>query len=294
MRTKLTRHSSTLLLLAALHALGCGAPAPAPASPAGVEVKSDGGSEPDAGPGRADAGADPDGGATPDGGVGPDGGSSGRAYPLHTAIISTTFWVGEIFDPTAPDGSQVFSTFDSKWEVHYGGCDGDATSGSCQTEARAADNGFFPRKMTPLENPFYLDLPFDDLNDATAFAMRATVIPWASDPGYAGRASDRSFSFMKNRWVKLSRAGHVCYGQIEDAGPGQYHDAAYVFGSGDARPANTRFNGAGMDVSPALNGCLAFTELNGQNDAVSWQFVDDIDVPDGPWKRLVTTSGITP
>ncbi len=83
--------------------------------------------------------------------------------------------------------------------------------------------------------------------------------------------------------------GNTCYGQIEDAGPGEYHDSNYVFGSNDARPANTKYNGAGMDVSPALNGCLAFSELNGQNDMVDWQFVDDIDVPSGPWKTLVTT-----
>jgi hypothetical protein len=26
-------------------------------------------------------------------------------YPWHTRIVSTTFWVGEIFDPNAADGS---------------------------------------------------------------------------------------------------------------------------------------------------------------------------------------------
>src|ERR1700744_5879735 len=33
-------------------------------------------------------------------------------YPWHTNIVSTTFWVGEIFDPNASDGSQVISTYD--------------------------------------------------------------------------------------------------------------------------------------------------------------------------------------
>jgi hypothetical protein len=47
-----------------------------------------------------------------------------------------------------------------------------------------------------------------------------------------------------------------------------------------------------MDVSPALNGCLKFTDLNGDNDKVDWQFVDDADVPPGPWSTLVTTSGV--
>ena len=27
-------------------------------------------------------------------------------YPWHNNIVATTFWVGEIMDPSAPDGSQ--------------------------------------------------------------------------------------------------------------------------------------------------------------------------------------------
>ena len=144
----------------------------------------------------------------------------GKGYPLHTRIVATTFWIGEIFDPNAPDGSQVISTYDSHWMQHYGGCDGVVVSGTCRTERRAAGNGFFPTRMTPRENPFYLDLPFDDLNDPTAFSRRAQVIPWAQDPGYSGRAGDPAFSYMKNRWVKLMRNGRTCYGQVEDAGRG--------------------------------------------------------------------------
>ena len=214
-------------------------------------------------------------------------------YPKHTNIISTTFWVGEIFDPNASDGSQVISTYDSGWLAHYGGCDGVVVRSDCQTEQRTASNGYFPTSMTPKQNPFYLDLPFDDVNDPGAFAQRAAVIPWANDPGYAGKATDDSFSYMKNRWVAITKAGRTCYGQIEDAGPGEYNDAAYVFGSGDQRPANSRYNSAGMDVSPALNGCLKFSDLNGEDDHVDWQFVDAADVPAGPWRTVITTSGIT-
>ena len=216
-----------------------------------------------------------------------------RVYPMHTGIVSTTFWVGEIFDPNASDGSQMLSTYDSAWFANYGGCDGVTTASGCDTEARTATNGFFPTAMAPRQNPFYLDLPYDDLNNAAAFASRAATIPWANDPGYAGHDTDTSFSYMKNRWVRIVRGSQTCYGQIQDAGPGQYNDAAYVFGSNDARPANTKFNGAGMDVSPALNGCLGFRDLNGENDVVSWQFVEASDVPAGPWLNLVTTSGVT-
>ena len=91
----------------------------------------------------------------------------------------------------------------------------------------------------------------------------------------------------------------TCYAQNEDAGPAGssnsgYEDKSYVFGSDDARPLNKLYQGAGLDVSPAVNGCLAYVELNGDTDQVNWQFVDDVDVPDGPWKKAVTTSQVTP
>jgi hypothetical protein len=218
----------------------------------------------------------------------------GRSYPEHTRIVATTFWVGEIFDPTAPDGSQVTSSYDPRWLADYGGCDGVVVAGVCGTQPRTTGNGFFPTRMTPRQNPFYLDLPFDDLNDPAAFAHRAAVVPWSGDPGYAGRGDDPTFSYLKNRWVRITRADRTCYGQVEDAGPGQYDDEAYVFGHDDRRPADRRYNGAGMDVSPALNGCLGFVELNGDTDLVDWQFVDDPQLPPGPWLRLVTTQGALP
>jgi hypothetical protein len=211
-------------------------------------------------------------------------------YPWHTRIVSTTFWVGEIFDPNASDGSQVISTYDSAWEASYGGCDGVTSGSGCETEARTAANGYFPTSMTPKQNPFYLDLPFDDINDGTAFAERDSVVPWAGQ--FAAFHGDQDVSYMKNRWVELRKGDRTCFGQIEDAGPGEYHDAAYVFGGDDARPANRRYNGAGMDVSPALNGCLGFAELNGEDDQVDWRFIEAAQVPAGPWLRLVTTSGV--
>ncbi|WP_231511425.1 hypothetical protein [Arthrobacter sp. UNC362MFTsu5.1] len=234
-------------------------------------------------------------------------------YPLHTNVVSTTFWVGEIFNASLADGSQVCSTYNGQWAFQhtginagttpasasgcpgsiYGGCDGVSSgtgaSFTCATEARDASNGYFPKNQpAPLENPFYLDLPYDDINNAAAFRERATVIPWANDEGYKGQATNRSFSYMKNRWVKIRKDGKECYGQIQDAGPGEYQDKEYVFGANDARPANKKFNGAGMDVSPALNGCLGFSTLNGEADKVDWQFVDQKDVPPGPWLDVVT------
>lgn len=215
-----------------------------------------------------------------------------RHYPLHTGIVSTTFWVGEIFDSSAADGSQAYSTYDSRWQENYGGCDGVTRSGVCSTETRYASNGYFPTAMKPRQNAFYLDLPFDDVNDPQANSTRQSVIPWAHDRAYAGYGTDQSLSLMKNRWVKISANGRNCYGQIEDAGPGHYHDAAYVFGTTNARPSNRDFNGAGLDVSPALNGCLRFSELDGENDRVDWRFVEAADVPAGPWRTVITSSGV--
>lgn len=206
-------------------------------------------------------------------------------YPWHNRIVATTFWVGEIFS-SGPNGSQVISTYDDKWLQHYGGCDGVVVRGACRTERRTAANGYFPRHMKPKQNPFYLDLPYDDVNDRIGAANRARVIPWAHYPRYRAILRNPNRSLMKNHWVKIQKGNRVCYGQIEDAGPGQYHDAAYVFGT--ARPRNRLYNGAGMDVSPALNGCLGFAELNGDTDVVRWRFVNSRSVPPGPWTRIVT------
>ncbi len=250
-------------------------------------------------------------------------------YPVHTNIVSTSFWVGEIFNASLSDGSQVCSTYDSKWAAHWsgktlgnntssqpdcpgspwGGCDGVATGSTaanfhCATEKRTAANGYQPSSGLPKENAFYLDLPFDDVNDATAFKQRCQVIPWAAAVNAAdgvNHCADPGYSYMKNRWVKITGPnGATCYGQIEDAGPSSgsaYHDSSYVFGSTNARPLNKQFSGdpsqgAGMDVSPALNGCLGFKDLDGDNDHVSWAFVDA--PPPGPWTTVVTTSGVTP
>ncbi len=164
--------------------------------------------------------------------------------------------------------------------------------GGCSTQPRHAANGYFPTGLTPRENPFYLDLPFDDVNDPVAFATRCAVIPWARSTA-PGKCRNQSFSYMKNHWVRiLGPNGKACYGQVEDAGPSHddlYHDARYVFGTRNARPVQGDFNDAGLDVSPALNGCLGFKELDGDGDRVSWRFVDARAVPKGPWSRVVTT-----
>ncbi|WP_207392663.1 hypothetical protein [Aeromicrobium sp. IC_218] len=214
----------------------------------------------------------------------------GRRYPWHTDITATTFWVGEIFDPDADDGSQRISAYDDAWLEHYGGCDGRQVGDDCRTERRFRADGWFPRHMRPLENPFYLDLPYDDKTVEENLRTRGDVVPWAGEEPYRSRVDDPRYSLMKNRWVELRRGSRRCFGQVEDAGPGEYSDVDYVFGSDDARPLNQRYGGAGMDVSPALTGCLGFDDVNGVTGGVHWRFVDEVDVPPGPWRRLVTRS----
>ena len=256
-------------------------------------------------------------------------GGTGRNYPDHTNINATTFWVGEYFQAGA-DGSQACSAYVEDWIWNHfrlahavncqipngmtgraAGCDAKLANenGRCDSEnsigsLRTPANGYFPTGLQQVyENPFYLDLPYNDYGDSgggftTGYTTRCQDIPWANDPGYAGKCTNRSFSYMKNRWVKIWANGKTCYGQIEDAGPadvehgnGNYADRNYVFGSNDARPFNTSYNDAGMDISPALNACLGGTFNNDLN--VNWEFVDDVGVPAGPWKTVITTGGPT-
>lgn len=138
-----------------------------------------------------------------------------KAFSWNSCVVATTFWVGEIRDPNAADGSQMFSAYDGSWYERYGGCDGDDSDGTCNTEERNASNGYFPKNMESLENPFYLDLPFNDVSNPSAFSKRH-LIPWANDPGYVGNLDNEGFSYMKNRWVELRLKEKTCFAQIQN------------------------------------------------------------------------------
>ncbi|MBL8158037.1 hypothetical protein JNK62_00675 [bacterium] len=202
--------------------------------------------------------------------------SISSAYPLHRGIVATVFWVGE---PEGGGSSEdnALSAWDDDWQRNYGGFD--------DPQKR---NGYHPIGFTPKENPFYLDLPYNDFDDEGRRKTNAyRVIPWANEKQWGPRES-----MMKNRWVKLIRNGITCYGQIQDAGPYEYDDHAYVFGDGSTKPKSTLANNAGLDVSPALRDCLKFNHWNNADNKVDWQFVDAADVPAGPWNEIVTTSQI--
>jgi hypothetical protein len=210
-----------------------------------------------------------------------------RVYPVHTRIRATVFWIGEPKGNGSSENNAV-SAYDDAWQEHYGGYD-DYNS---QRRAPTYCDGLGFR---PKQNPFYLDLPFDDINNAKAKVRRERVVPWAAD--YRRElAGPAPFSLMKNRWVKIWRqvgdTTYTAYGQIADAGPYAYDDAAYVFGTHDERPRSRRAKNAGMDVSPALRDYLHFDGINNADNQVGWQFVEREDVPTGPWTEIETTQQV--
>jgi len=210
-----------------------------------------------------------------------------HVYPVHTGITATVFWIGEPKGNGSSENNAV-SAYDDAWQEHYGGYD-DYTA---QRHAPTYCDGLGFR---PKQNPFYLDLPFDDINNDKAKAMREQVVPWTAD--YRRElAGSVPFSLMKNRWVKIWRqvgnTTYTGYGQIADAGPYVYDDAAYVFGTQDERPRSPRAKNAGMDVSPALRDYLHFDGINNDDNQVAWQFVERADVPTGPWTEIETTQQV--
>ncbi|HKI90724.1 MAG TPA: hypothetical protein VJ986_00365, partial [Gaiellaceae bacterium] len=201
---------------------------------------------------------------------------------MHTGITATVFWVGEPVG-NGSSANNAISAYDDAWETHFGGFDDYTVARVPPTYANGL--GFAPK-----ENPFYLDLPYDDVNNKAAYADRGSIVPWAGTAaGAACLARGHACSLMKNHWVKLWRtvAGvtYTAYGQIEDAGPYVYDDETYVFGTGDVRPQSKRARNAGLDVSPALRDALHFTgvdradQQNGDSNTVSWRFVYSSQVP---------------
>jgi hypothetical protein len=211
-------------------------------------------------------------------------GGGTASYPIHTRITATVFWIGEPKGSGSSENNAI-SAWDDSWLAHYGGVDDPSL-------LRRAADGYFPRGFMPKENPFYVDLPYNDFADnGDPRPGRLRVVPWAGR--YAGQLAffekrQRPFSVLKNRWVKLMRQGRVCYAQWEDSGPYLYDDAPYVFGANDRRPRSRLAQNAGMDVSPAVRDCLAFRGRNNDENKLAWQFVDAERVPPGPWRRVVT------
>lgn len=193
------------------------------------------------------------------------------AYPLHKNISTTYFWVGEEAGADNKNISNLPSAWDEDWAKHFGGVD--------TPDKRS---GFFPAKFTPKENPFYFALPYNDFDDnGNRKKEIASVVPWASAIDWK-----ENQSVLKNQWIKIIKGNAVAYAQWQDVGPFKEDDAAYVFGQ--ALPKSKINNHAGLDVSPAVRDMLGLSDI----DTADWQFVPANQVPDGPWKKVVTTSQV--
>lgn len=178
-------------------------------------------------------------------------------FVLHRGVTATVFWVGEAGNES--------SSWDEHWQAHFGGIDNPVQR-----------NGFHPAGFTPLENPFYIALPLNEL--PRNCAIDADQLPPYAEAGTGGVA------FFKNRWVRIALGEKVCYAQWEDVGPFEVCDVPYVLG--DAPPVNLHNKGAGIDLSPAVRDCLGLQS----GDKVNWQFVNEREVPPGPWREVVTHS----
>ncbi len=192
-------------------------------------------------------------------------------YLLHKNITTTIFWTGE----EASNENGYIANFANAWDVlwmqHYGGID--------TPDNR---NGYSPAGFKPNENPFYAALPYNDFDkNGKKKKDTASYITWATKTD-----NNKSTSICKNRWIKIIKGEKIAYAQWEDVGPFEENDPNYVFGN--ANPKNSINDSAGLDVSPAVRDFLDLEDI----DKTSWQFVDEKDVPNGPWKKIVTTRNV--
>jgi len=195
-------------------------------------------------------------------------------YLLHQNVTTTYFWSGESASKDNQYNDNLSSAWDSKWVEHFGGVD-DPTNRI----------GYLPAKFIPLENPFYFALPYDDFSsDGSRKSDANSTVYWSHEKNW-----NDSESMVKNKWIKIIEGNKTVYAQWEDAGPFEYDDKNYVFGT--FPPVNKFNNNAGLDVSPAVRDYLGLYH-QGKNQ-VSWQFVDFDNVPDGPWKKIITASQMT-
>ena len=183
-----------------------------------------------------------------------------EAFPWRYKIAATVFWIGEQAAENNPIPNTE-SAWDSNWMAHYGGED---------DPARRVN--FNPAGFIPKQNPFYVALPYNDVDDHHTKLEASKVIPWFNDSFVKDGQS-----VCKGRWVAIRCGKRTCYAQWEDVGPFRSDHWEYVFGG--ERPRPNLNGGAGLDVSPAIRDYLQL----GDNALTDWRFVDFKEVPSGPW-----------
>jgi hypothetical protein len=192
-------------------------------------------------------------------------------YPWKTHVTCSIFWIGE--QPTERNPTpNCKSSWDQNWSANFGGYDDPEPA---NRHANHSSGEFRPKKFIPKLNPFYIALPYNDVQGWGRHKPEASrVIPWFSrmrpEPGK---------TVCKGRWVQIYNGSRSCYAQWEDCGPWETDDWEFVFGT---KPPKTTQNGAaGIDLSPSVRDYLGLR--SGQK--VHWRFVEAGQVPYGPWKK---------
>jgi hypothetical protein len=187
-------------------------------------------------------------------------------------VVATVFWVGEEPTENNPTPNNK-SAWDTNWESNFGGYDDPNNR-----------RGYLPAAFVPSLNPFYIALPYNDIGKDYRHRPEASrVIPW-----FWERYQSDGISVCKGRWLAIHHDGTICYAQWEDVGPFETDHFEYVFGNENARM--NRNKGAGLDISPAVRDYLKM----GSGERVEWKFVEDYEVPAGPWKNGGFQPGNTP
>lgn len=174
----------------------------------------------------------------------------------------TLFWIGK--NTVSKDSRhRRKNPWDPQWVQNYGGVDDPVKR-----------DGYLPAAFTPRLTPFYIALPYNDLEEGTMELKPEVedVVPW-----FWRVAKTPRKSICKGRWVAIHFGHRVCYAQWEACGPFYTDDYAYVFQN--HRPKPNRNGNAGLNMSPAVRDFLRVQ--NGQR--VSWKFVEAEEVPSGPW-----------
>ena len=188
--------------------------------------------------------------------------SSAERFPWKSGIVTTTFWIGEEPTKNNPVPNHA-SSWDPRWAERFGGLD---------DPDRAQRANYLPAKFVPGQNPFYVALPYNDVQNGAHKPEAARVIPWFKEayqlPGK---------SVLKGRWIAIRHKDRIAYAQWEDCGPFRTDHWQYVFG--DERPKPNLNKGAGLDVSPAVRDFLGMADT----DVTDWKFVNFSEVPTGPW-----------
>lgn len=186
---------------------------------------------------------------------------SGR-YPWKLSIVTTIFWIGERAGGNNPVPNYR-SSWDAAWASSYGGYD---------NPDPATRRNFVPVNFVPRQNPFYVALPYNDVEGGHTKSEAAQVIPW-----FKSAFVRDGQTVLKSRWVAIRHGNRICFAQWEDCGPFRTDHWQYVFGN--ERPRPNLNQGAGLDVSPGVRDYLGL----GNKDLCDWKFVEFREVPPGPW-----------